>query len=425
MLKMSPLHHVTQGNSVRLQRPIAKRKAKIVATTSYMPSSASRPNRSRKASTSTSPIAKTPSGSRSTAARKTLGPLTSDKRTSSGSRLLKAKRAKEDLLPSSHASASPPSSVEQTMMAASPNLGSSAQRKPVRARPATPRALPTASLPVSPPIAATDQTIGIEQSTPSLSDTVAAIKEQYRRRQDFLQEEGSLSRRIKKIVARLKGQMTATDTEVEEMSQTYFPLIPFLDSLKLLRTARLQEEKKLKKHAETLPVWESFGHPVHGFGSLSLGAIIGEAGDLSIYSNPAKLWKRMGLALIGNERQRKCLDKEKAEQHGYSPRRRSVMFVIGDNIVKGKSAYRTVYDERKVREIEKAKEEALTVAPAAKIPKGKHAEFRSEGHIHLRAKRYMEKRLLRDLWRAWRGHYGVADQKTNVSPCSPNQEVKS
>jgi len=180
----------------------------------------------------------------------------------------------------------------------------------------------------------------------------------------------------------------------------------------------LTEEKSLKKLAETLRVWRIFGKQIHGFGSLSLAAIIGEAGDLSIYSNPAKLWKRMGLALIGNERQRKCVDKEKAEQHGYSPRRRSVMFVIGDNIVKGKSAYRTVYDERKLREIEKAKEEGLTVAPAAKIPKGKHAAYRSEGHIHLRAKRYMEKRLLRDLWRAWRDLQVGDSLDHDVNPCA-------
>ena len=402
MLKMRPLHHDTQGNSARLQRPIAKRKAMLLMSTKFRMPPASRPTRSRKTGT----------GSSSRMAM------------SSGSRPLKAKRAITLLAPVKRKPASPPSSVGQTKTLKSTSVSMSALRKSVRARPAASQSSPTGQAPVPPLIAATDQAIKTASSNWGVPDTVAATKEQYRRRQDFLQEEGSLSRRIKKIVARLKGQMTATDAEVQEMSKTYFPLIPFLDSLKLLKTARLQEEKKLKKHAETLPVWESFGHPIHGFGSLSLGAIIGEAGDLSIYSNPAKLWKRMGLALIGNEWQRKCVDKEKAEQHGYSPRRRSVMFVIGDNIVKGKSAYRTVYDERKVREIEKAKEEGLIVAPAAKIPKSKHAAYRSEGHIHLRAKRYMEKRLLRDLWRAWRDQSLNVDHGYHVSSCSPNLEVK-
>jgi hypothetical protein len=99
------------------------------------------------------------------------------------------------------------------------------------------------------------------------------------------------------------------------------------------------------------------------------------------------------------------------------------MFVIGDNLVKGKSAYRAVYDERKVYERQKAQAEGLKVAPSAKIPKEKHAEYRSEGHSHLRAKRYMEKRLLRDLWRAWRDHESNATQPTRVDPSSPIEDV--
>jgi hypothetical protein len=463
MLKASPSVIDSRGETARLQRPIAKRKANHHLKSRERLSSASRPSRSRKAKVTMISHSCVPFGSRPNATRKADELTALTRSASSGSPPLKAKRAGVRLKSKAIAPASPPSSVGQTASITSPHERASARRKPVRARPANRNVSSIAPVPVSPlspadvghrardtlrssadaqpsvsgpvglyvdatqyelanrvlPIAATGRAMVVSSPSPRVLDTIAAIKEQYRRRQDFLQEEGSLSRRIKKIVARLKGQMTATDGEVQEMSQTYLPLIPFLDSLKLLKTARLQEERKLKKHAEALPVWKYFGHPILGFGSLSLGAIIGEAGDLQIYSNPAKLWKRMGLALIGNERQRKCVDKEKAEQHGYSPRRRSVMFVIGDNLVKQKSAYRTVYDERKVRELEKAAEEGLTVAPAAKIPKGKHAEYRSEGHIHFRAKRYMEKRLLRDLWRAWRDHVSPATLGRGVNPCAP------
>jgi hypothetical protein len=80
------------------------------------------------------------------------------------------------------------------------------------------------------------------------------------------------------------------------------------------------------------------------------------------------------------------------------------MFVIGDTMLKKRSTYRDLYDERKIYEQEKARAAGLTIAPAAKIPAKRKHEFISEGVIHLRSKRYMEKRLLRDLWVAWRNH---------------------
>ncbi len=86
----------------------------------------------------------------------------------------------------------------------------------------------------------------------------------------------------------------------------------------------------------------------------------------------------------------------------YSRRRRSRLFVIGDGLVKTAGPYREVYLARKAYEVARAEELGLIVAPSAKIPAKRKAEFRSVGHIHRRAQRYMEKRLLRDLWRAWR-----------------------
>jgi hypothetical protein len=55
------------------------------------------------------------------------------------------------------------------------------------------------------------------------------------------------------------------------------------------------------------------------------------------------------------------------------------------------------------------------VCPAAKIPAKNKELYRSDGHVHNRAKRYMEKRLIRDLWRAWRdygsdGHVEIEHQ---------------
>jgi len=173
-----------------------------------------------------------------------------------------------------------------------------------------------------------------------------------------------------------------------------------------IRKQRKLVERELVKAAKELPVYSAFVEPINGFGALGLAQIIGEAGDLAKYSNPAKLWKRFGLGLVGGERQRRHTDPEKAIAHGYSPRRRSVMFVIGDSLLKKQNAYKDLYDERKRYEEQKAIAAGLVVRaakpgdPVDQVSAG----FRSKMVIHRRSQRYVEKRLLRDLWRSWRDH---------------------
>ncbi len=82
-----------------------------------------------------------------------------------------------------------------------------------------------------------------------------------------------------------------------------------------------------------------------GIGLQFIASIIGETGNLSNYPNPAKVWKRMGCAphtfdgktLMGGTWKSKTqgtLPASEWEAYGYSPRRRSIAFCIGENIVK-------------------------------------------------------------------------------------------
>lgn len=147
-------------------------------------------------------------------------------------------------------------------------------------------------------------------------------------------------------------------------------------------------KKEMARLAKQLPVWESFGANVRGFGEVSLAVIVAEAGDLSNYSSIAKLWKRMGLAVMDGQRQGnpgKGADAADWIAHGYSPVRRSRMWNIGDTLIKGNRTgpYRTSYLDRKAYEI--ARNPEMTPMQA-----------------HRRAQRYMEKRLLKHLWQAWR-----------------------
>jgi hypothetical protein len=167
-----------------------------------------------------------------------------------------------------------------------------------------------------------------------------------------------------------------------------------------------QAKTEMANLAKQLPVY-SLVETIRGFGEVSLAIIVAEAGDLSNYATPSKLWKRMGLAVMDGVRQgglSKSAAKDDWIEHGYNRLRRSRMWNIGDALIRGNGdgEYRAIYLARKEYERQRALESGLTVAPAAKIPAKRASEFMSDGHIHRRAQRYMEKRLLRDLWQAWR-----------------------
>jgi hypothetical protein len=168
--------------------------------------------------------------------------------------------------------------------------------------------------------------------------------------------------------------------------------VTLLQALEVIHAQRMKEEKALTKLAEQLPISE-WVRGVKGFGILNLGLIIAETGDLSNYSNPGKVWKRMGLALVEGERQRMKAGADMALLHGYSPRRRAVAWNLSDCLIKQNGAdgeYKALYAAKKAEYMERE---------WTKI------------HAHKAAQRYMGKRVIRDLWRAWRDLHGVVDEQ--------------
>lgn len=175
--------------------------------------------------------------------------------------------------------------------------------------------------------------------------------------------------------------------------------IPLAAALQPVEKQRKALDLRLTKLAKKLPAWP-WVESVRGFGALTLAAITGEAGDLSVYANPGKLWKRMGLAVFDGQRQR-LVPGEAALLHGYSPERRAVMWNLGESIVKcnGDGEYRRLYLERKAYEL-------------ARAPEMKPAQ------AHARAKRFVEKRLAKHTWQAHRGvrapgDFGELDTRAN------------
>lgn len=239
------------------------------------------------------------------------------------------------------------------------------------------------------------------------SRLIGPIVELHRQRVDLHKAEKSLTLQIKAKCRRLcdgdkkeadKLYASMLNGKGHELAETCLTAAaPFIQVRSLLNEQRAACEKELTKAAKELPVWP-WVESVRGFGAGSLAAIIGESGDLSQYANPAKLWKRMGLAVINGGRQRKVSGAD-AIEHGYAPHRRSIVWNLGDTMLKG--TVRKVKDEDGE---DTGGRTALNEYGQMYLERKAYERPRveSDAHAHNRAKRYMEKRLLRDLWTAWR-----------------------
>jgi len=265
----------------------------------------------------------------------------------------------------------------------------------------------------------------------SLDVLIAVIREHHRAHRDLVKANTSLTNNIKGQCRRFIGGddfakrkregdvlyacIIGGDAIHPLAGVAFITLEPFLQSRAALEPNLKAERKVLEKLAKWLPVWP-WVESINGMGALGLAQIVGEAGDLSNYANPAKLWKRLGVGMVpvGDgtfERQRgvsgrdpdkkKAAAKaERAKMHAYNPQRRSIIWNIGHSLIMKKNEYREIYLVRK--EYEGAAHPDLTPI-----------------HIHRRAQRYMEKQLLRNLWAEWRrvcGGHRYTEAHTGIAP---------
>jgi len=283
----------------------------------------------------------------------------------------------------------------------------------------------TSPQPALPPSSANETRTALISSY-RVSHLAEELTEVVRLRQDYVNAQGNLDRQIKRIVSRMTGIRKITDRMVTEFLDSCPPaarmhLMKLIGLRDAAKRERMSYDKACEQLAEQLPVCCTFVEGVPGFGLIGLALIVGEAGDLAKYSGPAKLWKRFGLHVLAGRsgatwKSKGGLSSEAWKAFGYCPRRRSIMFVVVDSLLrKTCNSYRAFYLEAKAFEKRKADSEGLTVCAADKIPKGEAAKYRSLKHIDLRARRKVAKRLLKDLWRAWRDQR----QRSNHLPHVP------
>lgn len=195
------------------------------------------------------------------------------------------------------------------------------------------------------------------------------------------------------LIKEIEAFGPARNTEADRVWNAVAPFVlAAKEARKPFEAMRADIETAMRAEAQKLAVWPWYNSN-RGCGALGLGIIIGETGDLANYATVSRVWKRLGLAVINGKAQGRPGTGATAEDwisHGYNPRRRSALWTVGDSLLKNNDTgvYRTLYLARKQFELDKAAAEGREMAA---------------GHIHRRAQRCMEKKLIADLWAHWNG----------------------
>lgn len=180
-------------------------------------------------------------------------------------------------------------------------------------------------------------------------------------------------------------------------------------------------EKQMLKIGKQLPLHDWFT-TIDGCGSLSFCLLLAETGNLSNYANPAKVWKRMGLAVENGEAHKNRKGNgngSEGKSTGYSKRRRMIAHRISEAIVKKGTYYQDIYLKRKQYEAERdeegynklfveTKKKSMLIHYKSKLNQERIKNGQAPVFvIDLRAKRYMVKRVIRDFWIEWTNQLGI------------------
>ena len=195
-----------------------------------------------------------------------------------------------------------------------------------------------------------------------------------------------------------KGAKLYADVAADPQHPMAMWLMPYHEAMAPLEVAKRQQEKVIAKLGRQLPVW-GWAREVLGLSDRFLALIVGECGiGPGEYRSVSALWKRMGMAVIDGGRQRRVVG-DAAVEHGYVARRRSLMWNVGNSLIKAQIR-KDPYDEEK----------RIALGYYGQVYLDRKGYELANGHTlilsHNRAKRYMEKRLLRELWQQWRSGVG-------------------
>jgi hypothetical protein len=202
------------------------------------------------------------------------------------------------------------------------------------------------------------------------------------------------------------------EAAADEGHQFHPNIKPYLMAAAPLEEAAETYAKRLEKLAKQLPVF-AWVQSVKGLGTVSFATIVGEAGDIGTYRGPEGLWKRMGLAVIGGKAQGRPGAGATSEDwiaHGYSGERRSVAWNARNGLILGMGRWRPAFGEDVDANPELtpyqrlfAKRARLECEKLGKpVTEAKTGKESYSAHAIARAMRFVEKRMLKELYLNWR-----------------------
>jgi len=181
---------------------------------------------------------------------------------------------------------------------------------------------------------------------------------------------------------------------------------------KLEREIRTYIEKQL----QGIPIWEEFLNKIKGMGAILAGGLISRL-DPYRADHPSSFWKFCGLHV----EEGKAVKRETGQKLDFDPRLRTLAWKVGGSFIRFKTPpYIFKYNERKKYENEKLNNPVENprncpdyqkcITKLIKKAKRTGREPKSppcKRHIDLRARRYMVKKFLADLWVRWRQIEGL------------------
>lgn len=187
---------------------------------------------------------------------------------------------------------------------------------------------------------------------------------------------------------------------------------------------RAQRERALEKLAKAIPAVASMKKKALGVGYLGMAQIIGEAGDLSNYANPGKLWKRLGLAPYQGFAMSSWMRAPSKDFKGWVPRKLTSAEWIANPFKPERYAIISQIAQWLWVKQWIGKEKA----PPDGIPAGNYGEIYRDRrrhtaqthpewtpmHSHRDALRYMNKRFTRNFWSEWRRASAEVTEKSIV-----------
>lgn len=272
------------------------------------------------------------------------------------------------------------------------------------------------------------------EPTPEITETIDHMINAFKLRQIMVQSMTKLSLQAQAV---LRMSLMKEDDYVDDASKKkarerieklysvivkdpshpmYWSIEPYVYAAARIAERRALHEKEMVRLVKTLPV-SKWAAETKGLSLLGLATIVGACGDIGTYKSVSAVWKRMGLAVMDGRRQGapgEGASKDDWIAHGYNGRRRSVAWNVGNSLVLGMGKFRPMYGEdvdanteytyyqRVFAHRARYEAERLPKKSGAAIEESKTGKESYSAHAANRAKRYVEKRLLKHLYIEWR-----------------------